>query len=47
MRLRDPLPPDRDGSFARAAADRPKPLVVVVGGVVVVAVIVLLVLLIF
>ncbi|MEJ2861177.1 serine/threonine-protein kinase [Actinomycetospora flava] len=45
MRLRDPMPPDRDGSFVRAASDRPKPLVLIIGGVAVLAVVVLLVLL--
>lgn len=45
MRLRDPLPPDRDGSFVRSGGNRPTPLVPLVGGVVLLAVIVLLVLL--
>jgi serine/threonine protein kinase len=43
MRLRDPVPPDRDGSFARAGAG-PGPVLVIAGGVVLLLLAVVLVL---
>jgi len=44
MRLRDPVPPDRDGSFARAGAG-PGRALVIAGGVLLLLLVVVLVLL--
>ncbi|MDD7967318.1 serine/threonine-protein kinase [Actinomycetospora lemnae] len=46
MRLRDPLPPDRDGSFTRGGGPGPRPVVLVIAGAVVLLLVVVLVLLI-
>lgn len=45
IRLRDPVPPNRDGSFARNAGRGPGPAVLIAGAVVVAVVVVLLVVL--
>ena len=45
MRLRDPVPPDRDGSFARNTGAVPQRVVVLAGAAVLLVLVVLLVLL--